>query len=305
MTLARTGDLVSAARAANRGLPAFNVITLEHATAAAAGAEAAGTPAVLQISQNAVRFHGRLLPLARAAAEVARAARVPLALHLDHVDDTALLHAAPSAGFSSVMYDASALPALANLTATADAARWAHRQGLWLEAELGRIGGKPGQPPLDPHAPGVRTDPAEAVSFAAETGVDALAVAVGSSHAMTERTAALDHRLIARLAAAVPVPLVLHGSSGVPDRELVLAVAAGMTKINIGTALNTAFTAAVREQLRGRPGLVDPRRYLSAARTAMTETVTHLAAVVSGGHVNAVGAAAGSAGCGCVSGGDG
>ncbi|MCQ4084883.1 class II fructose-bisphosphate aldolase family protein [Streptomyces sp. RB6PN25] len=284
MTLATTGDLVSAARDAGRGLPAFNVISLEHAEAIAAGAEAAASAAVLQISQNAVKFHGgRVGPLARAAAEVARGSSVPLALHLDHVDDGALLHCAADAGFSSVMFDASALPYEENVKATAEAAEWAHRNGLWFEAELGRVGGKPGDPPLNAHAPGVRTDPGEASAYAAATGVDALAVAVGSSHAMTERSATLDHALIGRLRTAVPVPLVLHGSSGVPDTELSAAVAAGMTKINIGTALNIAFSIAVREALAADPEVVDPRRCLASARDAMAATVTHFTRVVTDG----------------------
>jgi fructose-bisphosphate aldolase class II len=277
MTLATTGELVAGARADGRGLPAFNVITLEHAEAIAAGAEAAGSPAVLQISQNAVRFHGgRLRPLARAAAAVAEAADVPLALHLDHVEEAALLYASAEAGFSSAMFDASGLAYPENTAATREAADWAHRQGLWLEAELGRVGGKPG----DAHAPGVRTDPAEAAAYVEATGVDALAVAVGSSHAMTERTAVLDRGLIGRLREAVPVPLVLHGSSGVPDAELIGAVAAGMTKINIGTALNTAFSGQVRAFLEAHPSAVDPRRYLGPARDAMADAVRRLATVV-------------------------
>src|SRR6185437_15788495 len=116
------------------------------------------------------------------------------------------------------------------------------------------------------HAKGARTDPDEAAAYVAATGVDALAVAVGSTHAMTTRSARLDHDLIARLAAAVPVPLVLHGSSGVPDEELSEAVRGGM-------ALNTAFTGTVRAALGDQPDLVDPRRYLASARTAMASTV--------------------------------
>ncbi|MFB7665100.1 ketose-bisphosphate aldolase [Kitasatospora sp. NPDC056138] len=284
MPLARTAELLAAAVSARRGLPAFNVITLEHAEAIASGAERAATPAVLQISQNAVAFHGgRLLPLARACTEIAAAARVPLALHLDHVEDVELLRAAPAAGFSSAMFDASALPHAENVKATAEAAAWAHRHGLHLEAELGRVGGKDGEPPLSPHAPGARTDPREAAGYVADTGVDALAVAVGSSHAMTTRTAALDHDLIRRLADAVPVPLVLHGSSGVPDDQLSTGIAAGLVKINIGTALNTAFTPAVRRYLAGDDRVTDPRKYLAPARTAMAETVARLAGVVTRG----------------------
>ncbi|MEW2579835.1 class II fructose-bisphosphate aldolase [Streptomyces syringium] len=282
MPLVSTAELVTAAHAAARAVAAFNVITVEHAEAIAAGAEAAGTGAVLQVSENAVKFHGGdLAPIAAATAAVARASTARLSLHLDHVEDVALLHAAHAHGFGSVMFDASRRGYGENVKATAEAVRWGHERGMWVEAELGRVGGKAGEPPLDAHTPGVRTDPAEAAAYVGDTGVDALAVAVGSSHAMTERTAALDHALIARLRDAVPVPLVLHGSSGVPDAELRRAVAAGMVKINVGTALNTAFTGAVRAFLEAHPSTVDPRRYLAPAREAMARTVAGFLRTVS------------------------
>ncbi|MFD9122249.1 ketose-bisphosphate aldolase [Streptomyces bottropensis] len=272
MPLISTAELVRSARADGRGVGAFNVITLEHAEAIVAGAEAAGAPVICQISENAVRFHGGSLgPLATATAAVAQAARVPVGLHLDHVTDGELLHRASDFGFGSAMFDASALAHAENVAATRAAADWAHAQGLWLEAELGEIGGKDGV-----HAPGVRTDPEEARAFVAATGVDALAVAVGSSHAMTTRTAKLDHELIARLAHAVPAPLVLHGSTGVPDDELRRAAEGGMTKINVGTALNIAFTGAIRDFVAGDTRTVDPRAYLATARTRMAGTVEHL-----------------------------
>lgn len=274
--LVSTGELVSGARAAGHGVAAFNVITLEHAEAVALGAERTGAPAILQISENAVKFHGgRLSAIAAATAAVARASSAPLSLHLDHVTDVELLRAAHPEGFSSVMFDASKLSYGENVKATADAVRWGHERGIWVEAELGEVGGKEGEAPLDAHAPGVRTDPAEAAAYVAETGVDALAVAVGSSHAMTERTASLDHGLIAALATAVPVPLVLHGSSGVPDEEIRRAVASGIVKVNVGTALNTAFTGAVRAFLDAQPSAVDPRKYMAPAREAVAETVAH------------------------------
>lgn len=279
MTITTTGQLVSEAFAHGRGVAAFNVITVEHAEAIAAGAEQAGRPAILAISHNAVRFHqGRLAPIAAATAAVAAASSAQLGLHLDHVEDEALLRQAADVGVSSAMFDAGALPYADNVRATAAAAQWAHSAGVWLEAELGYVGGKP-DAPASAHAAGVRTDPDEAREYVAATGVDALAVAVGSSHAMTSRTAHLDRELIAALHAAVPVPLVLHGSSGVPDDELSAAVTAGMTKINIGTALNIAFTAAVRATLAGTES-PDPRRYLAPARDAMAEVVTALLGVV-------------------------
>jgi fructose-bisphosphate aldolase class II len=165
-----------------------------------------------------------------------------------------------------------------NVAETREAVRRAHSDGLWLEAELGYIGGKPGSP-AGAHQPGVRTDPGEAAAFVAATGVDALAVAVGSSHAMTTATAVLDHELIARLRSVLAVPLVLHGSSGVAVAELRAAVAAGIVKVNVGTALNVAFTQALRVALRDVT-IVDPRTYLDPARTAITGIAHELLAVL-------------------------
>ncbi|GGT96184.1 class II fructose-bisphosphate aldolase [Streptomyces coeruleorubidus] len=274
MPLTTTGELITRAAAARSAVASFNVITLEHVEAVIAGAESVTAPVVLQVSENAVKFHGgQLLPLARAAVAAAERAAVPVALHLDHVQSETLLHQAAEAGFSSVMYDAARLPYAENLAATRAAADWAHAQELWIEAELGQIGGKNGRPRLDAHAPGARTDPDEARAFVADSGVDALAVAIGSAHAMTTRTATLDHALLKQLSAVLDVPLVLHGSSGVPDGELTAAVAGGITKVNIGTALNIALTGAIRDFLADRPEAVDPRGYLTVAREAMARAV--------------------------------
>ena len=276
MPLATTADLVAAAHRAGSGVAAFNVITLEHAEAIVAGAEQAGRPVILQISENAVKFHhGKLRPIAAAAVAVAAEAAIPASVHLDHVEDPELLHLSANAGASSAMFDASKLDYDANVAATREAADWAHQRGLYLEAELGEVGGKDGA-----HAPGVRTDPAEAAAFVAATGVDALAVAVGSSHAMSARTAALDFDLIARLRSAVPVPLVLHGSSGVADEDLRKAVSAGITKINIGTLLNVRFTGAVRTYLAADEVVTDPRRYLAPARVAVSDAVAAMIAAI-------------------------
>ncbi|GGX02346.1 fructose-bisphosphate aldolase [Streptomyces malachitofuscus] len=274
MPLSTTGELVGRATADRSAVAAFNIITLEHVEAVIAGAESVDAPVVLQVSENAVTFRqGRLLPLARAAVAAAERAAVPVALHLDHVRSDALLRQAADAGFGSVMYDASRLPYADNLAATRAAADWAHAQGLWVEAELGEIGGKSGRPALDAHAPGARTDPDQARAFVADSGVDALAVAIGTTHAMTTRTATLDHALLKRLSAALDVPLVLHGSSGLPDDELAAAVTGGIAKVNVGTALNIAMTGAIREFLTAHPEAVDSRGYLTVGREAMTRTV--------------------------------
>jgi len=230
---------------------------------------------VLQISENCAAYHGALDPIARACLAVAAAAAVPVAVHLDHATGEDLVRAAVAAGVGSVMYDASAAPYEQNVAATAEVTRWCHERGVWVEAEIGEIGGKDGV-----HDAGARTPPGDAARYAAATGVDALAVAVGSSHAMLTRDAVLDADLIAAIHRIVPVPLVLHGSSGVPDAGLAAAVAAGMTKINVATQLNKAYTGAVRARLAADPALVDPRRYGAAARDAVAAEVTRLLGVL-------------------------
>lgn len=277
MPLVPTSQLIAEAVAAGRGLPAFNVIHLESAEAILGGAADAGLPVILQISENAVKYHGGLAPIAEASRAAAEASPARAALHLDHAMDPELVREALGLGFGSVMFDAAHLPDEENRTLTAQITREAHAAGVFVEAELGEVGGKDGA-----HAPGVRTDPDDAARFVADTGVDALAVAVGSSHAMTQRTAALDLELIERLHAAVPVPLVLHGSSGVSDELLQRGVAAGMRKINVSTHLNKVFTRTVREVLAANPDLVDSRKYLGPAREAMRAEVARLAAVITG-----------------------
>ena len=277
MPTAGLTDLLVFAAAAGRGVGAFNVFSLEHAEALVTGAQRAGVPVVLQLSQNAVRYHGSLAPITLATLALARASDVRAVVHLDHATDVNLVHEAVELGVGSVMFDGSELGYDDNVATTTAVVDHCHVRGVDVEAELGEVGGKDGV-----HAPGVRTRPDEAAAFVQATGVDALAVAVGSSHAMTERSAALDLELVAELAEAVPVPLVLHGSSGVPDEEIVRAVRAGMTKINIATHLNKVFTAAVRQTLQAQPELVDSRKYLGPARDAMAAETARLLIMLDG-----------------------
>ena len=277
MPLVPTATIVAAAERSGSGVAAFNVLHLETAEALAAAAGHAGAPLILSLSENCIRYHGSLLPILRATMAVAEASPATLAVHLDHITDAALIRDGVAAGASSVMVDASALDYEKNVAATAETAAWCHEREIFVEAELGEIGGKDGV-----HAPGARTDPDEAVAFVASTGVDALAVAVGSSHAMVERTSVLDKELIAALRAKLPVPLVLHGSSGVPDDEIRRAIATGMTKINISTHLVSVFTATVRDELAADPALTDSRRYLRAAREAVTTEAARLLRLITG-----------------------
>ncbi|WP_313811490.1 class II fructose-bisphosphate aldolase [Glutamicibacter sp.] len=266
MPLVPTRQILDQAVAGKYGQGAFNVIHLETAQALIAGAQHVQRPVILQISENCVKYHGSLRPIALASLAMADEASVPVALHLDHAEDERLVYEALDLGFGSVMYDGAKLPFAENVAATRRVVAAAAQVGASVEAELGEIGGKDGA-----HAPGVRTDPDEAVQFVQSTGVDSLAVAVGSSHAMLERGAALDLELISTLQAALDVPLVLHGSSGVTDTMLVDGIRAGMRKINVSTHLNGFFTRAVRGWLSENSMGVDSRKYMDAGRRAMSD----------------------------------
>lgn len=270
--LADTAVLARDCAARKVGLAAFNVVLLDHAEAFVDAAENTGLPLVLQLSQNAVKYHGgRLRPLGRALIELAEASTVPVSVHLDHAESTDLCREAVELGFTSIMYDGSKLPDAQNRETTAEITAFAHEHGVSVEAELGEVGGKNGV-----HDPSARTNPEDAAKFVADTGVDLLAVAVGSSHAMATREAVLDNQLIAAIHELVPVPLVLHGSSGVPDEGMVAAIQAGMTKINVSTHLNVIFTQGVRQILDENPKIVDPRKYVGPATHLVQEEVERL-----------------------------
>lgn len=264
-------ELINDAKAQDRAVGAFNVILLEHAEALVMGAESAQLPVILQISQNCVDYHGSLKPIALATLAIAESSSVRVSVHLDHAESESLVKEALDLGFDSVMFDGSKLEYSANVEASSRMAKLCGDYGATIEVELGEVGGKDGV-----HAPGVRTNPQEARAFAQATGVDLLAVAVGTSHAMTTRDASLDFELIKAIANTVSIPLVLHGSSGVSEAGLQEAVKAGMSKINIATHLNHVFTDEVRRMLDSDAKLVDPRKYIKSARSKVAEETSHL-----------------------------
>jgi fructose-bisphosphate aldolase class II len=250
---------------------AFNVILLEHAEALVMGAEKSALPLILQISENCVKYHGSLKPISVATIAIAEASSLPISVHLDHAESEELVKQALDLGYDSVMFDGSKLGYRENVQASQRMRTLCDSYGATLEVEIGEVGGKDGV-----HAPGIRTKPAEARDFANETGAHLIAVAVGSSHAMSTRDASLDFQLIRDIAAEVKVPLVLHGSSGVSDSDLQEAVRAGMRKINIATHLNSVFTQRVRTELEKSPTLTDPRKYIGLGRDDVSDEVARL-----------------------------
>lgn len=267
MTLQTTGAAIAQAIAYGVPIAAFNVVQLEHAQGIVEGAERADQPVILQLSENTIGYHGGPHGIAAGMRRIAESAAVPVALHLDHITSVDLCARTVELGFSSFMIDAATLPYETNVEVTARTVALAASDRLWVESELGEVGGK------GAHQTGARTSPAEAAAFVDATGIHALAIAIGSSHAMSEKTATLDLDLLDAIADAVDVPLVLHGSSGVRDDDLVAATKRGIRKVNVGTQLNVAFTEAVVSTIRDQPRVVDPRVYLGAGRAAIARQV--------------------------------
>ena len=276
MALTTLAEVLGPALAGHYAVGAFNANNLEYVQAIVEGATREGAPVVVQASQGAIRHAGleQIVAMVKVAAEQTP---VPVVLHLDHGTDLALVRECIRRGFTSVMFDGSRLSWEENVRLTAQVVAWAHQAGISAEGELGRV-------------PTVRdglgeealrdlmTDPAQAVRFAAETRVDALAVSVGSVHQMQREEARLDVERVAAIAegaarAGIRLPLVLHGSSGVSPASLQEAIRAGICKVNVATALNVAFKRGLLRSLQENPEGVDPRPFLSAAREETMATV--------------------------------
>jgi fructose-bisphosphate aldolase, class II len=269
MALTSGREVLVAARTGGYAVPAFNIFNLEMLQAAFRAAEVERAPVIVQVSPRSVAYAG-LRPLAALATALAEKVPVPVVLHLDHGPGLMECQAALDEGFTSVMYDGADLPYSENVSRTRAVVAAAHTRGAAAEAELGQVG-HAGHKQL----PAEFTDPEEASRFARETGVDALAVAIGTVHGMTETGAVLDVERIADLAHHVDAALVMHGSSGVDDGMLVRAVQAGIRKVNLSTALQRVFMDALRRSASAPGHETDARSVLGDARDAVMEAARH------------------------------
>jgi fructose-bisphosphate aldolase class II len=248
----------------------------EDARAYVAAAEAEGRPVILQAGPGC-RAHTPLPVLGAMFRTLAEGASVPVVAHLDHGEGLEVCARAIDCGFTSVMYDGSALPLALNIAHTAEITRLAHRAGVSVEAELGFVGYAAG-------AASRGTDPDDARIFALETGIDALAISVGNVHLMEQAGAGIDRAQLAAIEAACPgLPLVLHGGSGIaPDLRLTLARETSVCKVNIGTEVRMAFGQALRRVLAEDPAVFDRNRILSATIPPMVAATR--SAIASLGH---------------------
>jgi fructose-1,6-bisphosphate aldolase class II len=270
MPLVTSKEILEDARKRGYAVGAFNANNLEYVQAIIEAAEEERAPVILQASQGAIKYAGlnHIVAMVKASAEKAT---VPVVLHLDHGTDFIQNVRCLRAGFTSLMFDGSSLSFEENVAITKKVGEIAHACGVPVEAELGKVP-QSGQV-TEEDVKALMTDPEEAQKFVELTGVDSLAVAVGSVHAMRQQAAKLDIERISRISELVGIPLVLHGGTGVTDEGYKEAIPAGICKINIATELNKACMVAVKEAIAKDPDVIDLRKVLRPARDAIKETV--------------------------------
>lgn len=271
MSLVSISELLQKAQKEHYAVGAFNCNNMEIVQAIVAAAEAEKAPVIIQASQGAIKYAGieYIAALTRLAAEKAS---VPVALHLDHGTSFAQVMQCIRNSFTSVMIDGSKLSLAENIALTNKVIEAARPLGVSVEAELGKIGGTEDDITVSERE-ALFTDPEEAERFVKETQVDALAIAIGTAHGQYKGVPKLDFERLKEIRKRVTAPIVLHGSSGVPEDAIREAVSLGVCKVNIDTNIREAFVAAARQALEANAKEIDPRKMLGPAREAATEII--------------------------------
>ena len=271
MSLVPISELLQKAEQGRYAVGAFNCNNMEIVQAIIAAAEAEKAPVIMQASQGAIKYAGidYITAMARIASDNAS---VPVALHIDHGTSFEQVMLCIRKGFSSVMIDGSKLPFEENIELTNKVVAVARAVGVSVEAELGKIGGTEDDIHVNARD-AMFTNPDEAKEFVERTGVDALAVAIGTAHGQYKGKPELDFSRLEKIRSLVNIPIVLHGSSGVPDEDIKTAVELGVRKVNIDTNIREAFVQACRDVLNSDAGQIDPRKVLGPAREAATDII--------------------------------
>ncbi|MBM7622878.1 class II fructose-1,6-bisphosphate aldolase [Sporohalobacter salinus] len=270
MSLVPMSDILEKANEEGYAVGGFNMNNLEALQAIIEAAEEENSPVILQASEGAIRYIDMEYAVAMAKAAGEKAS-VPVALHLDHGGSFEKVVQCIRNGFSSVMIDGSELPFEENIALTNKVIEAASAVGVSVEAELGMLGGAEDDKQVE-EEDATLTKPDEAVEFIDKTGVDALAVAIGTAHGVYKGEPDLDFERLDNINQKVDVPLVLHGASGVSDADITEAINLGINKINVNTAFQQAFTAKMRKVLED-PDVYDPRKICGPSREAMKEKV--------------------------------
>ena len=271
MALVSMTELLPKAKAGKYAVGQFNMNNLEFAQAITQAGMELNAPFIFGVSEGALKYMGIEYTVALAEAS-AKKSGLPIALHLDHGSSFDVAMKCIRAGFSSVMFDGSHHSYEDNIRLTKEIVKAAHAMGVSVEGELGTIGGTEDDISVAEENANL-AKPEEAIRFYEETGVDALAIAVGTAHGMYAGIPKIHYDIIEQVARAIPISLVLHGGSGVPDQMIIDAIKAGVTKINVNTENQVVSTQAIRDVLNKDAKVYDPRKYLTPARNAMVEVV--------------------------------
>jgi len=266
MALVPVNDLLRKADQGKYAVGSFNANNMEIIQAIVQAAELENSPVIMQASQGAINYAG-LEFISQMVKIAANNTHVPVALHLDHGTDFEQVIRCIYSGFSSVMFDGSKLPLEGNIAVTRKVLEVARPLGISVEAELGKIGGTEDDIHVSERE-AMFTDPDEAINFVQQTGIESLAIAIGTAHGQYQGEPRLDFDRLIEIKKAVQIPLVLHGSSGVPDESVQKAISLGICKVNIDTNIRETFVGEMRRVLDLNPTEIDPRKILGPAREA-------------------------------------
>jgi tagatose 1,6-diphosphate aldolase GatY/KbaY len=273
MKLHNTKDMLLDAQRKHYAVPAFNIHNLETLQVVVDTCDEADSPVIIAATPGTVAYADKdyLIALVGAAMEKKH---VPMSFHLDHHEDVEQIEQTIAAGCRSVMIDASKLPFEENIAKVKRVVSFAHMCGATVEAELGKLVGKEENIEVK-DADSAYTDPDDAVQFVAATGIDSLAVAIGTAHGLYHGRPHLDFDRLQAIRAKIEIPLVLHGASDVPDELVTKAIGLGICKVNIATDLKIPFSKAVKEYFQANPSANDPRKYMTPGKEAMKKVVLH------------------------------
>ena len=272
MPLVSMTDMLKKAKSEGYAVGQFNINNLEFTQAILQAAQEEESPVILGVSEGAGRYIGGFKTVVKIVEGLLEDYKVtvPVAIHLDHGSSFDKCKEAIDAGFTSVMIDASHHPFEENITLTKQVVEYAHAKGISVEAELGMVGGQED----DVQANGViYADGKECEELVKQTGVDCLAPALGSVHGPYKGEPNLGFKEMEEISNGTGVPLVLHGGTGIPTKDIQKSISLGTAKINVNTENQIASAKCVREVLAANPNMYDPRKYLGPARDVIKETV--------------------------------
>jgi fructose-bisphosphate aldolase class II len=264
-------DILQDAHKRTYAVGGFNINNMEFLQGIIRGAEELNSPLILQASEGAIRYIGMDYVIKMVEAATAHTS-IPVALHLDHGSSFESIMNCIRAGFSSVMIDASKESFEGNIALTKKVVEAAHSVGVSVEAELGTIGGTEDDHTVE-EKDAMYTDPDQAKEFVEATGVDALAIAIGTAHGVYEGEPELDFERLDKIKKLIDMPVVLHGASGISAEDLQTGVKYGVNKVNVNTDFQQSFTSKIKEVFAEKPELYDPRKYCGPGRDAITEKV--------------------------------